>query len=216
MRENILEEIRVAIANIAHADELKQKVEEALSLNIDPLKILDCVSKGLDEVGRKYESGEYFLMELILAGNLASEVTNMLRPYLKAKRRISRGKVVIGTVEGDLHDIGKNIVISMLSSAGFEVIDLGVDVSAEKFIDAVKRENPDILAMSCLLTVGLPHMREVIEKLKEKGLRDKVKVMVGGRPVTPEYAREIGADAYGADAVDAVNIAERWVGGTDK
>ena len=216
MGENILEEIRVAIANIAHVDELKQKVEEALSLNIDPLKILDCVSKGLDEVGRKYESGEYFLMELILAGNLASEVTNMLRPYLKAKRKISRGKVVIGTVEGDLHDIGKNIVISMLSSAGFEVIDLGVDVSAEKFIDAVKKEKPDILAMSCLLTVGLPHMREVIEKLKEEGLRDKVKVMVGGRPVTPEYAREIGADAYGADAVDAVNIAERWVGGVDK
>jgi len=209
----VLNDLERGIAELSGLADIRDAVNKALNLNIDPMEVVDSMSRGLVEVGRRYEEKEYFLMELILAGNIASEVMTLLKPHLAVGGGASMGKVVIGTVEGDLHDIGKNIVITMLSSVGFEVVDLGVDVSADKFIEAVLREKPDILAMSILLSIGLPRLAEVMSKLKEESIRNSVKVMVGGRPVTKEFAQEIGADAYGADAVAAMKIAQRWVGG---
>jgi methylmalonyl-CoA mutase cobalamin-binding domain/chain len=143
-----------------------------------------------------------------MAGVMATEITNILRPHLGRSTEKPVGKVVIGTVRGDLHDIGKNIVIALLSSAGFSVVDLGVDVSCEKFMEAIEKERPDILAMSCLLTVGMDEMKKVIEELRRVGLRGNVKVMVGGRPITSQFAEEIGADAYGSNAIEAVRMAK--------
>jgi 5-methyltetrahydrofolate--homocysteine methyltransferase len=202
-----LKEIQNAISEITSVENAKNLVIKALESGADPVDVVDSMGKGLEVVGEKYEKGEYFLSELIMAGILASEITNTLRPYL-AKTAKHFGKVVIGTVKGDLHDVGKNIVIAMLSSAGFEVIDLGIDVSPEKFVDAVKNEKPDILAMSCLLTIAMDEMQVVVEKLKEAGLRGNVKIIVGGRPITEEFAKKIGADAYGGNAVEAVKIAK--------
>jgi methylmalonyl-CoA mutase cobalamin-binding domain/chain len=210
-KEEFLKDFERAMAEVVGVAEIRQKVEEGLRMNIDPLQIIEAMRKGLDEVGKKYEKGEYFLMELILSGLMASEVANLLKPFLKAQGLRSKGKIVIGTVEGDLHDIGKNIVATMLVAGGFEVVDLGVDVTADKFIEAVKKEKPDILAMSALLSIALPYMAEVIRRLEEVGLRRCVKVMVGGRPVTEEYARQIGADAYGSDAIEALRIAQEWM-----
>jgi len=135
----------------------------------------------------------------------------VLEPYLKAGDIKSAGKVVIGTVRGDLHDIGKNVVITLLKAANFEVIDLGVDVSAEQFVEAVKKHNPDIVAMSALLTTTMVEMENVIESLKKSGLRDKVKIIIGGAPITPEYAKKIGADAAAKDAVEGVRRCSEWV-----
>ncbi|MBS7609457.1 corrinoid protein [Candidatus Bathyarchaeota archaeon] len=214
-KEEFLREFERAMAEVVGVEDVRRMVEEGLRMDVEPLKILEAMRKGLDDVGRKYEEGEYFLMELILSGLMASEVAALLKPYLRAQTRQSMGKVVIGTVEGDLHDIGKNIVATMLSAGGFEVIDLGVDVTAEKFVEAVEKEKPDILAMSVLLSIGLPHMAEVIRRLEKVGLRNRIKIMVGGRPVTEEYARQIGADAYGSDAIEALRIAQEWMRGKD-
>ena len=139
------------------------------------------------------------------------EGMTILEPYLKAGDMKAAGKVVIGTVRGDLHDIGKNIVVMLLRAANFEVIDLGVDVSPEQFVEAVKKYNPDIVAMSALLTTTMIEMENVIESLKKSGLRDKVKVIIGGAPVTPEFARKIGADAAAKDAVEGVRICSEWM-----
>jgi len=188
-------------------DEVKSRVEMALAEKIPPFKIVQSMRQGLSTAGRKYEEGEYFLSELIMSGIMAQELSKMLRPYLQSSRDQVLGKVVIGTVKGDLHDIGKNLVSIMLSSAGFEIIDLGVDVSAEKFVGAVEKENPNIVAMSCLLTIAMDEMKRTIDELAEAEQRRKVKVLVGGRPITLDFAREIGADGYGSDAVEAVKAA---------
>lgn len=196
-------------------ENVKNIVIEALNSGINPVDVVEVMSKGLEDVGEKYEKGEYFLSELIMAGIMASEITKILKPHLEKSAEKLTGKVVIGTVRGDLHDIGKNIVIAMLSSAGFKVVDLGIDVPFEKFVSAVVREKPDILGMSCLLTIAMDEMKMVIDKLKEAGLRASVKVMVGGRPITQNFANEIGADAYGSNAVEAVKIAKALAGRGD-
>ena len=188
---------------------MKSRVKMALAEKIPPPKIIQSMREGLSTAGRKYEEGEYFLSELIMSGIMAQELSKMLRPYLQSSSNQVLGKVVIGTVKGDLHDIGKNLVSIMLSSAGFEVIDLGVDVSKEKFIEAVEKENPNIVGMSCLLTIAMDEMKETLDGLAEAGLRKKVRVLVGGRPITLDFAREIGADGYGSDAIEAVDAAVR-------
>jgi len=207
-----LEELRSAIVNCVKLEEVKALAKRALEIGAQPLEIVDTVKGALDEVGDLYEKREYFLMELTLAGSTASEIMNMIKPELKASVGLIKGKVVIGTVAGDLHYIGKDIVVVMLESQGLEVVDLGVDVPCNRFIEAVKTEKPDILAMSGLLTVVVDEMGKVIEALRNEGLRDKVKVMIGGRAVNPEYAREIGADAFGASAFDAAKLAVEWTG----
>lgn len=186
--------------------------KEALEKGIDAERILNILTRALEEIGRRYERGEYFLAELIASGEIMKKATEILRPSL-AKEILSMKKVrmVIGTVEGDIHDIGKNLVITIVSSLGIDIIDLGIDVPAEKFVEAVDKFKPKIVGMSALLTTTMNQMKNVIEALKKAGLRDKVKVIVGGRPVTEEFAKEIGADAYGEDAFAARKIISEWI-----
>jgi len=190
----------------------KKAAQTALDAGVPPQEIVTGgIGGGMDIVGKKFEASEYFLSELIVAGEVAKEVTQLLQPHLKGKELKKLGKVVIGTVRGDLHDIGKNIVAMMLETAGFEIVDLGSDVTAEKFVEEVRNQKPDIVGMSALLTVTMTEMANVIEHLKKSGLRDKVKVIVGGAPLTEDYARKIGADAFGKDAVQGVEICKSWV-----
>ena len=165
----------------------------------------------MDEVGRLFEAEEYFVPELLLAGRAMKGAMELLRPLMIASGQRFATRVVIGTVKGDLHDIGKNIVASMLEGGGFEVIDLGADVAPEKFVAAVEESDPHVVCMSALLTVTMPAMRTTIEALKNAGVRDRVKVLIGGAPVTTEYAREIGADGYGENASSAVSLVKSLV-----
>jgi len=201
-----LEEIKDLIIRVSDVEEVKETVDRILKSGVDPLEILNTLNQALDEVGRRYEKGEYFLSELIMAGVLSTEVTSLLEPHLIRSRRISLGKVVIGTVRGDIHDIGKNILIMMLRSAGFDVVDLGVDVPAENFANAIEEKQANILGMSALLTSSMDEMKKVTETIEKRGLRNRVKIVVGGRPLTREFAKEIGADGYAKDAVEAVKV----------
>jgi 5-methyltetrahydrofolate--homocysteine methyltransferase len=186
-------------------------VEQALAANIDPLVILDAMITSMAEVGRLFEEGEYFVPEMLISARSMQEGMTILKPRLIDADVKPAGVVVAGTVKGDLHDIGKNLVCMMLESAGFQVIDLGSDVTPEKFVAAVQEKSPDIIAMSALLTTTMPNMRLVVDALKTAGLRDKVKVMIGGAPVTDAYAQEIGADGYSQDASRAVKLAKSLV-----
>lgn len=209
--EEILARLRDAIVNL-DIEAVQKAAKDAIDAGIPAYKaVIEGMAKGMEIVGKKYEDGEYFLAELIMAGETMKEGMAVLEPYLKAGDIKSAGKVVIGTVRGDLHDIGKNVVVTLLKAANFEVIDLGVDVSAEQFVEAVKKHNPDILAMSALLTTTMVEMENVIESLKKSGLRDKVKIIIGGAPITPEYAKKIGADAAAKDAVEGVRRCSEWV-----
>jgi corrinoid protein of di/trimethylamine methyltransferase len=187
--------------------------KEALAENVDPM---DLVTKymvpAMDEVGRRFECEEYFVPELLLAARAMKGSLELIRPLLVARGDKPVAKVVIGTVKGDLHDIRKNLVSAMLEGGGFEIIDLGSDVSPEKFVDAVKSSGANLVALSALLTVTMPSMKTTIEALKNAGVRGQVKVMVGGAPVTNQYAQEIGADGYGESASSAVHLARKLVG----
>jgi len=209
-KEEILDKLRDTIVNLDI--ELIQKVcKEAVNAGVSAYEaITDGLAKGMEIVGQKYEKNEYFLAELIMAGETMREGMKVLEPYLRASCVKSIGKVVIGTVQGDLHDIGKNVVVTLLGAAGFDVIDLGVDVLPEKFVEAVENNNPDIVCMSALLTTTMVEMENVIKALRETGLRDKVKIVIGGAPITQEYAEKIGADAA-RDAVEGVNTCRSWV-----
>ena len=209
--DDLLEKIKEAIVNL-DIDNIPKLCKDAVDAGIPAYKVVtDGMAKGMDIVGQKYEANEYFLAELIMAGETMKEGMEVLEPYLKVGEMKRLGKIVIGTVRGDLHDIGKNIAATLLRSAGFDVIDLGVDVSPEQFVEAVRRNSPDVVAMSALLTTTMTEMENTIKALKEAGLRDKVKIIIGGAPITPEYAEKIGADAAAKDAVDGVNICKSWV-----
>ncbi len=211
--KEILDKIKDAIVNL-DIDSIPKLCLEAINENIPPYDIvMNGMAKGMEIVGQKYENNEYFLAELIMAGETMKEGMKVLEPYLKSGELKKVGKVVIGTVKGDLHDIGKNVVVTLLSAAGFDVIDLGVDVPPEKFVQAVKEHKPDIVAMSALLTTTMVEMESVIKALKEAGLRDNVKIIIGGAPITKEFAEKIGADAAARDAVEGVNICKSWVKG---
>ncbi|MBS7626987.1 cobalamin-dependent protein, partial [Candidatus Bathyarchaeota archaeon] len=186
--QTILEDLRSLISTISDVETVKETTRKALASGAKPLEIVDVLSSSLNDVGKKYDSGEYFLSELMMAGILASEVTNIIKPHLTSSERKAPGKIVIGTVKGDLHDIGKNIVIMMLSAAGFEIVDLGVDVPAEKFVETAKKENANILGMSALLSSTMDEMKNVIQLLTRENVRSLVKVIVGGRPVTADFA----------------------------
>jgi len=209
--EEILAKLRDAIVNL-DIEGVQKACKEAIDARIPAYKaVTHGMAKGMEIVGEKYENGEYFLAELIMAGETMKEGMKVLEPHLKGGEVKKVGKVVIGTVKGDLHDIGKNIVVTLLNAAGFEVVDLGVDVSPEKFVEAVKQNNPDIVGISALLTTTMTEMGNVIKALKEAGLRDRVKIIIGGAPITLEYAEKIGADAAARDAVEGVNICKSWV-----
>jgi 5-methyltetrahydrofolate--homocysteine methyltransferase len=165
----------------------------------------------MDEVGRRFECEEYFVPELLLSGRAMKAALELLRPLLASSGAQSAGRVIIGTVKGDLHDIGKNIVASMLEGGGFEVIDLGADVPPQKFVDAIAKNQAGLVCLSALLTVTMPGMKATIEALRAAGLRERVKVMIGGAPVTQRFTDEIGADGYGENAPAAVTVARRLV-----
>jgi len=204
----ILERIAENLVDLKGA-EVVQNVREALNAGSTPREIIqNGLSRGMETVGTRYENGEYFLSELIMAATIMNEGMEIIRPHLGGESLTETGKVVIGTIEGDLHDIGKNIVSAMLESAGFEVIDLGVDVPPSMFVEEIMKKKPDILCMSTLLSVTMPKLKETIERLIDSGLRREVKVLVGGRCLNNDIASEIGADAFGKDAWDAVNKAK--------
>jgi len=184
----------------------------ALAENADPMELVTkYMVPAMDEVGRRFECEEYFVPELLLAARAMKGSLDLIRPLLAERGAEPAGRVVIGTVKGDLHDIGKNLVASMLEGGGFEVIDLGTDVAPEKFVQAVKDRNANIVCLSALLTVTMPSMKTTIEALRTAGVRDQVKVMVGGAPVTQQYASDIGADGYGDNANEAVRLARALV-----
>jgi 5-methyltetrahydrofolate--homocysteine methyltransferase len=207
-KQGILNELMTAVGELRSPEEVKRLTQEALKAGITPHEIItQGLAKGLDVVGAKYEEKEYFIADLVFAASLMKEAMTILEPMLQTEKVESAGVFVIGTVRGDLHDIGKNIVAAMLRSGGFTVYDLGIDVPAEAFVEKVKEVNADILGLSSLLTSTMPQVNEVLNALKENGIRSKVKVMVGGRPVTEDFVKEVGADAYAKDAVDAVRKA---------
>ena len=187
--------------------------EELLAEGVGARVILDgALMPGMGEVGRRMKAGDIFIPEVLLSARTMQACLDLVRPHLAADETPEIGKVVIGTVEGDMHDIGKNLVAMLLSSAGFEVINLGKGITPAAFVTAVEEQQPDILGMSALLTTTVPGMRATINALERAGLRNGVKVMVGGAPVSEAYAGEIGADAYGPNASTAVDIAKRLLG----
>ena len=196
------------------ADAVKENIQSSLDAGLDPNLILNEGMIGaMREVGQRFEAGDFFVPEMLISARAMQGGMALLKPHLQKGGVQSSGKVVIGTVKGDLHDIGKNLVALMLEGAGFEIKDLGTDVAAEDFIAAIKSENPDILALSALLTTTMPSMKQTIEAVKEAGLRDQVKVIIGGAPVTEDYSRQIGADGFSPDASRAVGLAESLLKG---
>ena len=183
---------------------------EALEAKVPPLEIISqYMIPAMDRVGRMFECEEYYVPELLLAARAMKAALDPMRPLLAAARARGAGKVVIGTVKGDLHDIGKNLVASLLEGGGFEVVDLGADVSPERFIEAVHTTGANLVALSALLTTTMPGMIGTIEALRQAGIRDKVKVLIGGAPVTQQFADKIGADGYADNASSAVTLARR-------
>jgi len=182
--------------------------EQALAEGADPLMLVnDFMVPAMDEVGRRFECSEYFVPELLLSARAMKAALELIRPLLARSGVQPAARVVVGTVKGDLHDIGKNLVAAMFEGGGFEVIDLGVNVAPEKFVEAVKARNAQVVALSALLTTTMPGMRTTIEAFKQAGLRDRVKILIGGAPITQKYADEIGADGYGDNAPAAVHLA---------
>jgi 5-methyltetrahydrofolate--homocysteine methyltransferase len=188
---------------------VQQKVRQALEESIDPAVILnEGMIAAMAEVGRLFESGDYFVPEMLIAARAMQNGMALLKPLLVNGEIKSSGKAVIGTVKGDLHDIGKNLVLLMMEGAGFEIIDLGTDVSPEKFVQAAQANKPDLICMSALLTTTMLNMKTTIDALTSCGIRDQVKVLIGGAPVTETYAQQIGADGFAPDASRAVKIAK--------
>jgi 5-methyltetrahydrofolate--homocysteine methyltransferase len=187
--------------------------EQALADGVDALTLIDqYMSPAMAEVGRRFEACEYFVPELLLSARAMKAGLELVRPVLAARGAEPAGRVAIGTVEGDLHDIGKKLVSAMLEGAGFQVVDLGVNVKPEAFVEAVREKGVNVLCMSALLTTTMLTMRRAIEALDQAGLRDRVKILVGGAPVTPQFAAEIGADGSGENAVEAVAAARKVLG----
>ena len=189
-------------------DEVASLVRKALDDGLDPQDVLqNGLIAGMDQVGVDFKSGELFVPEVLVAARAMHAGMAVLRPLLAEGSKIGAGKLVVGTVQGDLHDIGKNLVKMMMEGAGFEIVDLGTDVKPQDFVEAVREHKPDLVGMSALLTTTMVNMKTTIEALQEAGLRDSVKIMVGGAPVTQEFATDIGADAFAPDAAAAVDIA---------
>jgi methylmalonyl-CoA mutase cobalamin-binding domain/chain len=185
-------------------DNIAGAVQQQLNAGAEPFDVLGALTKGMDEVGRRYETNEYFLAELVLAGETMKEAFVILKPLLSSSDTESRSQIIAATVKGDNHDIGKNILSTMLLSAGIDVIDLGMDCPAEKIVQAVKDSGAKVVALSCLLTMTMREISTVDQALKDADLRDDVKLIVGGAPLNMALAKELGADDFGADAIDGV------------
>ena len=210
-KQETLAKIANSLAEL-DSETLKKSLENALHNKISVQEIIrEGLGKGMQVVGERYEKGEYFLSELIMAGVTMREGMVLMEPYFKGQTSETRGKILIGTVEGDLHDIGKNIVATMFRSAEFEVHDLGVDVSPETFVKKTEEIKPDIVALSALLSVTLGKVKETIRALSDSSLRKDLKIIIGGSCLNLKIAKELGADAFGRDAWDGVNQAKQLI-----
>jgi corrinoid protein of di/trimethylamine methyltransferase len=212
MSQEIYDKLAEAVID-GEPEDAEELAQQALDQGLDPL---DCINKGLspgiDRVGELFATGEYYLPDLIIGGDAMKAALSILEPALSGgQERKVLGQVVLGTVEGDLHEIGKTLVGTMLTANGFQVTDIGVDKTAAEFVEAVKESGATLVGASALLTTTMLHQKEVIEALKEAGLRDQVKVLVGGAPITESWAEEIGADGYADDAIGAVAVAKKLV-----
>lgn len=204
-----MEILREIAANVEKGDStsVKEFVRKALSQNLSADEILKHgLIKGMDSVGRKFKKNEIFIPEVLIASRAMKAGMDIIRPHLTEIAKKYRGKIIIGTVKGDLHDIGKKIVIMMLEREGYEILDLGIDVAKEKFVETIQKEHPDIVGMSALLTTTMSYMREVIEAIEEEDLKHRAKIIIGGAPVTQSFAAEIRADGYASDASSAVTL----------
>ncbi len=194
-------------------DEALAIVQERLNANADPLVILDDARRAMEIVGKRFAESKYFIPDLVYSGEILKKINEMVKPKLaKEAETKSGGKVIVGTVAGDIHDIGKDIVVFMLDVSGFEVLDLGVDVPVQKFIEKIKESDAPIVGLSGFLTLAFDAMKQTIDAIKDAGLRDKVKVMIGGGQITDEVVKYTGADAYGKDAMVGVTLAKKWAG----
>jgi 5-methyltetrahydrofolate--homocysteine methyltransferase len=194
-------------------DECLNIAQEELSKGTDALEILNECQKGMNEIGARFERNEAFISDLMMSGEIFRQISSLLEPHLQAGTQTSGGIVVLGTVKGDIHDIGKDIVANMLKSAGLQVEDLGVDVPPDRFIDALNETDASVLGMSGLLTTAFEPMRQTIELIDQAGMKDRVHVMIGGGPVNGMVCQSVGADAWGRDAQAAVRIASSWLEG---
>jgi methanogenic corrinoid protein MtbC1 len=195
-------------------EEVLAIAQERLDSGEDPLKILGDARKAVAIVGQRYQDGEYFIPELVYSGEILKAIVEMVKPKLTKGAEVERlGKVIIGTVAGDIHDIGKDIVTFMLDVNGFEVYDLGVDVPVKEFVDKIKEVKPEVVGLSGFLTVSFDSMKETVQSIKDGGLRDKVKIMIGGGTLDDAVREYVGADAFGRFASDAVSLAKKWTGG---
>ncbi|NTW42925.1 MAG: cobalamin-binding protein [Anaerolineaceae bacterium] len=210
--DNLVKEVYSAVLN-GNASEVKEKVQLALDNGTEAETILNSgLIAAMKEVGQLFEDGEYFVPEMLISARAMQSGMIILRPHLVAQDIKPIGKVIIGTVKGDLHDIGKNLVSMMLEGSGFQIFDLGTDVSPEKFLDAINTHKPDIVGMSALLTTTMVNMEKTMQFLEENGVRKGIKVIIGGAPISQKYADDIGADGYAPDASQAVVIARQLVG----
>ena len=190
-------------------------VEKALGEGIDPIKIIGEAKEGMKIVGERFAKEEYFIPDLVFSGEILKRIIKILEPHLKekkAKEPKRLGKVIIGTVEGDIHDIGKDLVVFMLDVSGFEVFDLGIDVPAQKFVDTIKETGSKVVGLSGFLTLAFDSMKDTVDAIKKAGLRDQVKIMIGGGQITEEIRKYAGADAYGKDAIAGLSLAQQWLG----
>lgn len=208
--EELFTEIKTTLVEF-DVDLLKVKIQEALDRGVIAEEIIGVLSEGMEVVGEKYQTGEYFVTSLIIVGETMKEALEVLEPHLSGQGAAKHGKIVMATVAGDIHDIGKNIFTTLMGTAGFEVIDLGVDVPAEVIVAAVREHGPDILGLSALLTTNLEQFPLIVEMLEKEGLRSTVKIVVGGATVTEEFAQGAGVDAHAKSAVEGVNICKAWV-----
>ena len=206
-----LKQLYEAVVN-GNAKTAQTVTKQALDEGVEPMRIVsDFMVPAMDEVGRRFDCNDYFVPELLISARAMKAGLDLIRPLLSASGAQPAGRVALGTVQGDLHDIGKNLVGSLLEGGGFEVIDLGTNVTPDKFIQTVKEKNATIVAMSALLTTTMPAMKNTIEALRQAGVRDKVTVLIGGAPITQKFADEIGADGYSETAVGAVALAKKAV-----
>lgn len=207
------EDLVKALSDLQEKEALRI-VEERLGAGDDPLSILGDARRAMEIVGERFANSEYFIPDLVYSGEILKEITEIVKPKLTKAAEVKRlGKVIIGTVSGDIHDIGKNIVTFMLDVNGFEVYDLGVDVLPQEFVNKIKETNTGVVGLSGFLTLAFDSMKETIEAIKAAGLRDKVKIMIGGGQIDEEVRKYTGADAYGANAMAGVSLAKEWVGG---
>jgi 5-methyltetrahydrofolate--homocysteine methyltransferase len=210
---DILETIREMVVG-GKFNDIEEEVQRAVDSGTDLNRLInDALISAMDIVGKRFADGDIYVPEMLVSAKTMKQGLDIIKPLLTSGEAEHRGTIVMGTVKGDLHDIGKNLVIMMMEGAGFRIVDMGVDVKIEDLIDTVKKEEADVLGLSALLTTTMPEMQKVIVALDEAGLRNQLKVIVGGAPIDQRFADEIGADGFGADAVEAVQLAREFVAG---